>query len=233
MLVALGEQFDITPGTTRVALSRMVDRGELANDDGVYSLIGRLLERQERQDRSTQPTAQWDGTWECAIVTASGRSARERSQLRNALLTLGLGERREGVWMRPSNLEPDRMRVSRIAADAQVEWYRLAPIPVTEARLLAGQLYPLDTWATTALVLIEALTTAARNMTTAARAEGGASLERAFTLDAAARRHFVHDPLLPAELEPPGWPVVGLRQAFAHFDGELGAALRSFFGALR
>lgn len=233
MLVALGEQFDIPPGTTRVALSRMVDRGELANDDGSYSLAGRLLERQERQDRSTQPTAQWDGTWECAIVTASRRSARERSQLRSALMTLGLGERREGVWMRPRNLAPDRMRVSRTAADAQVEWYRLAPIPVTEARAHAAQLYPLDTWATTALVLIEALTSAARNMTTAARTKGGASLERAFTLDAAARRHFVHDPLLPAELEPPDWPIHGLRQAFMHFDEELGAALRSFFGALR
>lgn len=233
MFVALGEQFDIPPGTTRVALSRMVDRGELANDDGIYSLTGRLLERQERQDRSTQPTAQWDGTWECAIVTASRRSARERSQLRNALMALGLGERREGVWMRPRNLAPDRMRVSRTAADAQVEWYRLAPIPVTEARPLAAQLYPLDTWATTALVLIEALTSAAGNMTTAARTKGGASLERAFTLDAATRRHFVHDPLLPAELAPPDWPILGLRQAFMHFDGELGAALRSFFGALR
>ena len=49
LLVAFAEEFGINPGTTRVALTRMVDRGELARvDGGHYSLAGALLDRQAR-----------------------------------------------------------------------------------------------------------------------------------------------------------------------------------------
>ena len=38
LLVAFGKRFGINDGTIRVALSRMVDRGELTNREGVYTL---------------------------------------------------------------------------------------------------------------------------------------------------------------------------------------------------
>jgi phenylacetic acid degradation operon negative regulatory protein len=42
--------FGIAEGTARVALSRMVERGELVADDGVYELAGRVRGRQPAQD---------------------------------------------------------------------------------------------------------------------------------------------------------------------------------------
>src|SRR3954470_1143428 len=52
VLVKSGELFGIAEGTTRTALSRMVNAGELVVEDRSYRLAGRLLERQARQDVS-------------------------------------------------------------------------------------------------------------------------------------------------------------------------------------
>src|SRR4051812_28186780 len=56
--------FGVAEGTARVALSRMVDRGELIAADGVYELAGRLQERQFAQEWSLAPRPKvWDGGW--------------------------------------------------------------------------------------------------------------------------------------------------------------------------
>ncbi len=56
--------FDLADGTVRTALSRMVAAGDLVNDDGVYRLAGRLVERQAQQDAGRQdPPSDWDGNW--------------------------------------------------------------------------------------------------------------------------------------------------------------------------
>ncbi|MEZ5165995.1 MAG: hypothetical protein R2695_05705 [Acidimicrobiales bacterium] len=70
LLVAFAEEFDINPGTTRVALSRMVDQGELRRDDeGTYELAGPLLARRHRQDAGLAPrTRRWAGLWDTLIV---------------------------------------------------------------------------------------------------------------------------------------------------------------------
>src|ERR1700710_2848490 len=52
--------FGVAKGTARVALSRMVDRGELAAAEGVYELAGPMRQRQPAQDWSLAPaTAEW------------------------------------------------------------------------------------------------------------------------------------------------------------------------------
>ena len=69
-LVAIGELFDIAPGTMRTALSRMVAGGDLSVDDAGYRLVGRLLERKAAQDIGRRPApGSWDGTWWVAVVT--------------------------------------------------------------------------------------------------------------------------------------------------------------------
>src|SRR5690349_18882082 len=56
--------FGVAEGTTRVALSRMVDRGELRSHDGVYELAGRVQSRGKAQDWSLEPVlARWTGDW--------------------------------------------------------------------------------------------------------------------------------------------------------------------------
>src|SRR3712207_6301289 len=55
-LVELCARFGISPGTTRVALSRMVAAGELAAEEGHYRLVGEgLLSRQRTQDDALDP----------------------------------------------------------------------------------------------------------------------------------------------------------------------------------
>ena len=113
-LVRVGALFGIPDGTIRVAISRMVGNGELRRDERGYRLTGPLLGRRERQESGRHPaTLPWDGSWELAVVVAMGRSPAERQTLRDAMRTLRLGERREGVWMRPANLPPDRSPAGR------------------------------------------------------------------------------------------------------------------------
>jgi len=209
-----------------VALSRMVDRGELTNRDGVYSLAGALLERQDRQDRSRldAKTRAWDQTWEQVVVTATGRSSSARTRLRRDLATLGLGELREGVWMRPANLEPDRQPSARSTVDPHVCWFRVAPMDIDEGSDLAARLFDLDEWALTAEALRAALGHAHDDLDTNEDA-----VVSGFNLASGALRHLVHDPQLPPDLAPAAWPAQGLRRAYADYEQAYQGLLRRFF----
>ncbi|HZP15799.1 MAG TPA: PaaX domain-containing protein, C- domain protein, partial [Nocardioides sp.] len=105
-LLGAAETFGVSESALRVALTRMTSAGDLERADGVHRLSARLLERQQRQDDAINARAvPWSGDWEQAIIVATGRSAAERAQLRTDLTRLRLAELREGVWMRPANLE--------------------------------------------------------------------------------------------------------------------------------
>ena len=100
------EGFGVGGSTLRAALSRMVAAGDLRRTDTGYRLSDRLLERRRRQDDSVEPrTRAWDGDWELVVITATGRGPAERADLRARLTALRLAELREGVWLRPANLE--------------------------------------------------------------------------------------------------------------------------------
>ena len=201
LLVAIGEPFDIPSGTMRVALSRMVDRGELANVDGTYELRGGLLQRQERQNQTRRSrNHHWDGSWQCAIVTAGGRAP-------TAAHLAGL----------------------RAIADQQVEWYRIAPLDLIDAQALARSIFPLHQWSKDALTLAEELEASSALLAPTGDRVAHPLLAEAFLLDAAARRLFLHDPRLPSALEPEDWPAPALDLAFRQLDRNLGLALRAFF----
>lgn len=105
-LVRLVEPFGIGGSTLRAALSRMVAAGDLRRADGVHGLSDRLLERRRRQDEAVHPrTRAWHGDWETVVITATGRGPAERADLRARLTDLRLAELREGVWLRPANLD--------------------------------------------------------------------------------------------------------------------------------
>ena len=106
-LVRLAGVFGINPNQARVALSRMVARGEVSTDGaGSYTLSGRLLERARRQSVSRSgATGEFDGEFHVVVVTASGDPATVRQTRRAALRTTRLGELRGDVWLRPGNLE--------------------------------------------------------------------------------------------------------------------------------
>ena len=184
--------FGIADGAARTALSRMVARGELANDDGVYRLSGRLLERQVQQDEGRQdPPAAWDGTWWFVVVLAERRSIAERRAFRSRMAGARLGELRPDTWLRPANIE--------IPGD-------LADALVTRGPLLSGD----DDVLVRRVWNLAAIDTRARSLADALRITAGKLshdaadevLAEAFVQLAASQRFLRTEPQLPESLDP-------------------------------
>ena len=222
VLVQVGALFGITEGTIRTALSRMVAGGELTPEDGAYQLSGpRLLERQTRQTASRRATRhRWQGAWVMAIVVSERRSAEARAELRAALESARLSELREGVWLRPDNIEVTWPAV----VDEQCTIVHARDVDPA----LVTRLWPLDDWARTANELradMARLVEPLEGHDTSALANG-------FVVSAAVLRHFQADPLLPDEVLPRGWPGAALREDYDRFDRAYRALLREYFRIL-
>ena len=148
-LVAVASLFGISAGAARTCLWRMVSNGELTSDDGSYALAGRLLERRQRVDEASRiddaAAHRWDGTWELAIVSLERRSAADRLELRKAATALHLAELREGVWIRPDNLDPQRFPTFRAVLDQQCIHFHGAATDITADKVRS--LFSLDRWA--------------------------------------------------------------------------------------
>ena len=218
-LVAIASLFGISDGAARTCLWRMVSTGELASDDGTYALAGGLLERRQRVDEASriddQAAPPWDGTWELAVVSLERRSAADRLALRKAATALHLAELREGVWIRPDNLDRDRVPTLRAVLDRQcVHFHNAATdIPAETVRTL----FSLDDWATDA----QTLTLAIRDEVE--------DLAYQFGLSVAVVRHLQLDPLLPAELIPQEWPGQDLRSAYRRLNEKFKQRLSTAF----
>ncbi len=201
-LVRLTADFGIKEATLRVALTRMVSAGDLVRSADGYRLADRLLARQRRQDGAMRPRVRaWRGDWVMLVVTSVGTDARTRAALRTTMHGKRFGELREGVWMRPDNLDLDldsdvhaRLRILKARDDAPAQ--------------LAGQLWDLPGWASAGHRLLDEMASAA-------------DVPSRFVAAAAIVRHLLTDPTLPAELLPADWPGAGLRDAYHEFATEL------------
>ncbi len=203
-LIRLTADFGIRESTVRVVLTRMVSAGDLVRSEDGYRLSDRLLARQRRQDDAIDPRLRpWKGDWTTVVITSVGTDARARAGLRSALQDARFAELREGVWLRPDNLNTalppevlQRVRVL-VARDA-------------EPAELVARLWDLPAWARTGRALLGEI----------ARAP---DVPERFVVAAAIVRHLLTDPVLPEELLPDGWPGAALRQAYNDFAAELSA----------
>ncbi len=202
-LTQAGQHFGISPSTVRVALTRAVAAGDLKRADGDYVLGDRLNDRQRRQDEAAEDGGgRWDGAWEMAVVTVTGRAGAERAALRELLGSARLAELREGVWTRPANLR----RTPTYCSHTVLTCFQAHPDG--DPRALVSSLWDLPGWADRG----RALTLQLEN-----------TREPAERLAAAAHlvRHLATDPLLPKKLLPPKWPGDSLRAAYASYQHEL------------
>lgn len=214
-IVRCGALFGFGDGAVRTAVSRMVADGSLDvdTDKGVYRLGAPLRRRHRRQTESRSAARlDWDGTWTQAVVTTTGRTATRRSALRTAARTLRFAGLRQGVWMRPNNLDPSRHPEATAEVDRQCVWLRAEP--AGDPAALADTLWDLDDWSGTAHMLAGRLNAHHANLD----AGDPASLADGFVLSAAVLRHLLADPLLPDELVPPGWPGAALRAVYDDYD---------------
>ena len=202
-LLGASEQFGVSESALRVALTRMASAGELERKDGVYRLNARLLERQRRQDEAINArTVPWSGEWEQGVVVVTGRTAAERAHLRTDLTRLRLAELREGVWMRPANL--DRPWPSEL--DPLLARFTIRPAGGTVG--LVAALWDLSAWAAIGGALLAHFSSAADPLVR-------------LTAAAAMVHHLTSDPVLPDELLPPRWPGQQLRETYAAYQAEL------------
>ncbi|WP_349269783.1 hypothetical protein MPNTM1_00239 [Mycolicibacterium parafortuitum] len=201
-LIRLTADFGIREPTVRVALTRMVAAGDLVRSEDGYRLSERLLTRQRRQDDAISPRSRdWDGSWTTLIVTSVGGDARTRSALRNALQDKRFGELREGVWLRPANVDVELGE--EIATRVRV----LSSRDVAPAEL-AATLWDLTGWAQKGRHMLSEMAAAQ-------------DVPGRFVVAAAIVRHLLTDPVLPAELLPADWPGAALRAAYHDFAAEM------------
>jgi phenylacetic acid degradation operon negative regulatory protein len=201
-LIRLTADFDIREPTLRVALTRMVSAGDLVRSEDGYRLSDRLLARQRRQDDAINPRLRkWDGTWTTLVITSVGIDARTRAALRTTLQDNRFAELREGVWLRPGNLDmklPDdvleRVRVLHARDDDPAE--------------LAALLWDLPGWVRVGRKLLDEMAAAT-------------GIPGRFVAAAAIVRHLLTDPVLPDELLPDDWPGADLREVYRKFAAEL------------
>ncbi|MHA7651485.1 PaaX family transcriptional regulator C-terminal domain-containing protein [Mycobacterium sp. ML4] len=225
-LVAVASLFGISDGAARTCLWRMVSNGELTGDGGSYALAGRLLDRRQRVDEAYRidDVADWDGTWELAIVSMERRSAAHRLELRKAALALHLAEFREGVWIRPDNLDPQRLSASRAVLDRQCTHFHGAVTDITADKIRS--LFDLGGWADDARALIDAMHTA---LNSDSRDDSAESFTYQFALSIAVVRHLQLDPLLPAALVADRWPGPALRSTYRLFDNAFKKRMNKVF----
>jgi len=203
-LLRLTADFGLREATVRVALTRMVGAGDLVRSEGGYRLSDRLLVRQRRQDDAIEPRIRhWDGSWTAVVVTSVGNDARTRAVIRNTLQDSRFGELREGVWLRPANLDVE------FAADV-AEHSRVLRVHDADPAGLTGALWDLAGWAAAGGVLLDEIAAAP-------------DVPGRFTAAAAIVRLLRTDPVLPGELLPADWPGAALRAAYHDFAAELAA----------
>ncbi|KMO84817.1 hypothetical protein MCHUDSM44219_00269 [Mycolicibacterium chubuense] len=203
-LLRLTADFDLKEPTVRVALTRMVSAGDLVRSDDGYRLSDRLLARQRRQDAALDPrTRRWDGSWTAVVVTSVGNDARTRASIRSALQDNRFGELREGVWLRPANLDVELP--GEVAGHS-----RTMRAHDDDPAGLAAALWDLPGWISAGEDLLAEITAAP-------------DVPGRFTAAAGIVRHLRTDPVLPEELLPAGWPGAPLRAAYHDFAAELAA----------
>ncbi len=194
-LIRLTADFDIREPTVRVALTRMVSAGDLVRSEDGYRLSERLLARQRRQDDAINPRLRkWDGTWTTLMITSVGTDARNRAALRNTLQDKRFAELREGVWLRPDNLD--------VELTAEV----LGRVRVMHSRDddpagLAARLWDLPGWVRIGRELLDEMATAA-------------DVPGRFVAAAGMVRHLLTDPVLPTNCCPTTGLAPRLRQAY-------------------
>ena len=204
----------------------MTQAGELSATDGYYELAGPLLARYERQKQSRTPRTQtWTGDWILLVVRASRREAGERSDMRAAARLLHYGELREGVWIRPDNLAPNRNPEAWSVVTSQCRTLLTQPDNPDE---LVSELWDLPAWEATARQIRADMGPLVPSLI----AGDHTALTPAFLVAAAAVRHILADPLLPEQFCADS-SSRALREGYNEFEATFQTAWREFFTSVR
>lgn len=214
---AVAELFDIPAGTMRTALSRLVASGDIEALGGRYRLAGRHVDRQGAQDAGRRaPTGDWDRRWHTIVTVDDQRDLADRRRFRTVMANHRFGELRPDIWTRPANLGPAPTATGWLVTTGPVT----GPAPGD----LAGRLWDLPGIAADARRLLDEMHRRRRDHDWT----DPASIPALFTTSAEVVRFLRHEPLLPGELTPDGWPVGTVRTTYDDFETDHQRLLQRF-----
>ena len=135
------------------------------------------------------------------MITSVGTDARTRAHCGTTLQDNRFGELREGVWLRPDNLDTE-------LAEDVLERVRVLHARDDDPAELAVRLWDLPGWVRVGHQLLDEMASAT-------------DIPGRFVAAAAMVRHLLTDPVLPDGLLPDDWPGAALREAYNDFAAEL------------
>jgi phenylacetic acid degradation operon negative regulatory protein len=219
-LVAVMAEFGVTEANVRVALGRLVRQGVVEPSREGRRTFYRITDdtrellavRGRALMRFGLDWPQWDGRWTCVAFSLTG-DGRSGSALRAEFRTMRMAQLYDGFWVSPHDLT---MPVSALLARLGI-----GTATVMRSRI-AGTGFdgrdPVEAWD------LETLRERYVEFTAAARALDARRRRRELDATAALvertgltlrwRAFAWDDPLLPFELLPPDWPLLGARRAF-------------------
>jgi phenylacetic acid degradation operon negative regulatory protein len=180
-----------------------------------------VIARDERIERRLGP---WDGQWRMVVysVPETDRAARER--VRRGLARAGFGPLAPATWVSPHRSALDEARAE--LADERTSRLDLLTASVADPRLsdvdLAARCWDLPRLAAGWSRVLDRLRAAAGSP-----ADGPAALALHLRVRAEMRAVLAGDPLLPAALQPEGWPAREVRDLWADSGARLAAAARA------
>ncbi len=112
-----GALFEVEGAAVRVALGRLVDKGDVVpQGDGFYEIgpkgqaIAEAIQRWRELPRLNTP---WRGEWIAVHTAHLGRSRRPQLRRRQRALSLfGFASAADGLWVRPDNLRVERAELA-------------------------------------------------------------------------------------------------------------------------
>lgn len=151
-LVAIGELFEITGNSIRVALARLLSHGLLERDSpGSYRLTAGAAPIQRHVaswPRLEEGLVFWEGDWAAVYCSRPGDLSRTAVKKRlRALAFLGMRELEPGLWIRPNNLKGGvsklRLRAMELGLDKRSRVFALGEMD-SQSDALARTLWDTD-----------------------------------------------------------------------------------------
>ncbi|NUS65178.1 MAG: PaaX family transcriptional regulator [Saccharothrix sp.] len=227
-IAALLEEFGVTPGAAKTAVSRLARRGVLErgrrHGTSSYRLTDPVVAELSIGGATVATFATgpdlWDGLWTVVVFTMPVGEKSRRSALRAELRWRGFAPLYDGVWVSPHPLADDAHAALVEATPGAVTAFRARQVEfasdVTRDPIEAWDLVAIANEYETFLHRWEPLVPDVR----AGDVTGAAAVRARTEVMDTYRRFPALDPLLPAAFMPADWPRARAREVFlAVYDG--------------
>lgn len=207
-LVTLGEHLGVSGPVMRVTLARLRERGwfdvRREGRESVYSLTLTALQTLDEGRRKLfrDPVGHWSGEWSMVIYTVPESDRQTRDELRKKLIWFGFGP--PATWVCPQPRLDDVANVAAALPAARLTLLTTRTTGLPADRAMTAACWDLDEIVTTYDDFVRWLRARLPGYQVP-QLDGRAAFAERIRLIDVYRHATRNDPLLPLELQPPGW----------------------------